>query len=228
MSGLNIEKEQPMATSGIPSPTLRRLTQYLTHVSCLREHHVEWISSSRMGSQLGIPAATVRQDMAYVSGFRGVERRGYSTERLTVKLRSVLGSSRPVGVVVAGTGDCGRAMAQCQELSRLGFEIRCVVDTDPQVVGEKVSSFMVESLDRLPALVRRCGIEVGIVAVLGPHVQQVTDRLVASGVRRVLNVSFCSVTVPRGVTLVEAPLIRSLLELYSAGKVKRRADSQMN
>jgi len=161
---------------------------------------------------LGLTSSTVRQDLSHLD-FSGTSKRGYETEGLFRVLVGVLGADKPWNMVVVGAGNLGRALALHEEFSRRGFHIRGIFDADPGKVGRKLGSLTVRRMDELPVLVPEWGVEMGIIAVPATAAQDVADRLIASGVRGLLNLALTHITVPQDVAIIDSRIVASLLEL---------------
>jgi redox-sensing transcriptional repressor len=91
-----------------------------------------------------------------------------------------------------------------------------VVDADPQLVGRPVADLAVESIDDLDAIVAERQIAIAILATPAAAAQEMADRLVAAGVRSILNFAPTVLTVPEGVSLrkVDLAIELQILSFY--------------
>lgn len=123
-------------------------------------------------------------------------------------------------MALIGAGNMGSALYSYKEFRRQGFDIVAVLDVSPDRVGQRWKDLVITHLDRLPAEVRRLGIELGVIAVPPRAAQAVADRLVAAGVRGILNFAHRKLFVPASVTLRNVNLSLELEGLAFAIKAR--------
>jgi redox-sensing transcriptional repressor len=157
----------------------------------------------------GVNAAKVRKDLSYLGtyGTRGV---GYEVRQLVVEIESKLGLTRDSPVVIIGVGNLGQALANYAGFRERGFPVVALVDADPAKVGVTVAGHVIRPLDDLEALVPSLGISVGIIATPGTAAQAVADRLVAAGVRSILNFAPSVIVVPATIPMRQVDLATEL------------------
>jgi redox-sensing transcriptional repressor len=202
-------------SSHLPRSVIGRLTKYLALVQDLCGEGVEWVSSHEIADSLGLTSSTVRQDLSHLD-FSGISKRGYKAAGLREALVQELGADTTWSVVVVGAGNLGRALALHEEFARRGFNIRGIFDSDSRKIGRRVGALTVRSMRDLPNAVRRTKAEIGILAVPPSAAQGVADLLIASGIKGVLNLALTHITAPKRVTVIDARIVASLLELSHA------------
>jgi AT-rich DNA-binding protein len=84
------------------------------------------------------------------------------------------------------------------------------MDRDREVVGQEVAGMIVGSVDDLEQIVTGSGVAIGVIATPASSAQPVCDRLVAVGVRSVLNFAPCVLSVPEGVAVRKVDLATEL------------------
>jgi redox-sensing transcriptional repressor len=173
------------------------------------------ISSERLAEMAGVNAAKVRKDLSYLGsyGTRGV---GYDVEFLLFQMSRELGLTQDWPVVIVGVGNLGHALANYDGFGERGFPVGALVDADPAKVGERVGDLVIHHIDELPAIVAGLGPSIGVVATPAPVAQEVADRLVAAGVRSILNFAPAVVSVPVDVSLrkVDLAIELQILSFY--------------
>lgn len=171
----------------IPDATVARLPGYLR---CLTDMHLAHgpCSSEDLARAAGVNAAQVRKDLSYLGaqGTRGV---GYDHEVLSQKIREVLGLTTRHTVVLIGAGNMGAALANYQGFANWGFEIVAILDVDRDRIGTHLNGLAVESLGNLEKIVVDRSVEIGILATPPAAAQPVADRLIAAGVKSILNLA---------------------------------------
>ncbi|MBW3614347.1 MAG: redox-sensing transcriptional repressor Rex [Actinobacteria bacterium] len=189
----------------IPEATVARLPLYLRSLVEVAEAKVPTISSERLAELAGVNAAKVRKDLSYLGsyGTRGV---GYEVEYLLYEISRELGLTQDWPVVIIGIGNLGHALANYRGFTARGFRVAALLDADATKVGERVAGLSVRSLDELPQLVAEHHVAIGIIATPAPAAQDVADRLVAAGVKSILNFAPAVLSVPEGVSLRKVDL----------------------
>ena len=189
----------------IPEATVARLPVYLRSLLELAGTGTVTISSERLAEMAGVNAAKVRKDLSYLGsyGTRGV---GYDVEFLLFQMSRELGLDQARPVVIVGVGNLGHALANYAGFSERGFPIGALVDADPAKVGERVGDLVIRSIDELDDIVAELGSAIGVVATPASVAQAVADRLVAAGVRSILNFAPAVVSVAPGVSLRKVDL----------------------
>ncbi|MET1003473.1 MAG: redox-sensing transcriptional repressor Rex [Acidimicrobiia bacterium] len=199
----------------IPEATVARLPLYYRALLETAERQVATISSERLAELAGVNAAKVRKDLSYLGsyGTRGV---GYDVEYLLHEISRELGLTRDWPVMIVGVGNLGRALANYRGFGARGFQVMAVVDADPQLVGRSVADLAVESIDDLDTIVAERQIAIAILATPAAAAQEMADRLVAAGVRSILNFAPTVLTVPEGVSLrkVDLAIELQILSFY--------------
>jgi redox-sensing transcriptional repressor len=193
----------------IPEATVTRLPVYLRSLLELASDKVSTVSSERLAELSGVNAAKVRKDLSYLGsyGTRGV---GYDVGFLVDQVGRELGTTRDWPVVIVGLGNLGRALANYNGFGSRGFRVAALVDADPTLVGETIGELTVVCIDQLESVVGEGQVAVGIVATTPTAAQDVADRLVAAGVRSILNFAPVVLTVPDGVSLRNVDLSMEL------------------
>jgi redox-sensing transcriptional repressor len=199
----------------IPEATVARLPLYYRALLETAERQVATISSERLAELAGVNAAKVRKDLSYLGsyGTRGV---GYDVEYLLHEISRELGLTRDWPVMIVGVGNLGRALATYRGFGARGFQVMAVVDADPQLVGRSVADLAVVSIDDLDTIVAERQIAIAILATPAAAAQEMADRLVAAGVRSILNFAPTVLTVPEGVSLrkVDLAIELQILSFY--------------
>ncbi|HSH46106.1 MAG TPA: redox-sensing transcriptional repressor Rex [Longimicrobiales bacterium] len=179
----------------VSEPTIGRLSVYLRLLAELADSGKRTVSSEELARQSGTTAAQVRKDLSLFGTF-GKRGLGYSVPELVERLRSILGLERSWGVALVGAGKIGAALFGYENFRRQGFHIQAVFDSDPAKVGQEWNGLVVQADEDMDAVLSDLGIEIAVVAVPARAAQQVVDRLVALGVRGILNFAPVQLEVP--------------------------------
>jgi len=184
----------------LPEASVARLPLYLRCLADLIANGTATVSSVRLAELAGVNASNVRKDLSYLGsyGTRGV---GYDVEYLRFQIRRELGLTRDWPVILVGVGNLGQALANYAGFGDRGFPIAALIDADATKVGSVVHGHTVHHIDELDDLVASTQATIGIISVPGRHAQEVADRLVAAGLRSILNFAPSVITVPEDVSL---------------------------
>lgn len=184
----------------IPEATVMRLSIYSRYLHQLIDEEVETVSSDEIARGVGVSSAQVRKDLAYFGEFgtRGV---GYRVEELYGHLMKILGLDRRWNIIIIGAGKLGSALALYHGFVDRGFSIKSILDVDKTKVGTRLGPVEVECLAVLEQRVKEHHISIGVVTVPAAVAQEVTDKLVASGVKAILNFSPRVLKVPNHIIL---------------------------
>jgi redox-sensing transcriptional repressor len=195
----------PRADRHIPEATVARLPVYLRSLLEVAAEGTETISSETLAEMAGVNAAKVRKDLSYLGSFgtRGV---GYDVQYLLFQMSAELGLNQDWPVLIVGVGYLGHALANYGGFGQRGFTVAALIDADPARVGEKIGDVVVHAMDDLDAVVRDHGIAIGVIAVPAAAAQDVADKLVAAGVRSILNFAPVTLVVPEDVEVRKVDL----------------------
>ena len=203
----------PRPADRISERTTNRLSVYLRCLNELDDAGVETVSSRVLAEQFHLNAAQIRKDLAYFGEF-GVRGVGYYVRELKRHLRQILGLDREVRVAIVGAGNLGLALADYPGFRREGFTIAALFDVAPGKVGQHSrGGIQICDMRDFRKLVRRERIHLAVLAVPAPAAQPVVNRIVAAGVKAILNFSPGRLRVPAGVKLKHVDLTVSLESL---------------
>jgi redox-sensing transcriptional repressor len=206
----------------IPEPALRRLPWYLAYVSLLRERNVEYVSSTQISRELKVDASQIAKDLSFLN-IKGKTRIGYEVVLLEHKLEEFLGFRRQHRAVMVGVGSLGGALMQDSGLLRYGLQIVAGFDVNPALVGTCKHGLPIYHIDELAQRNVSLNAGIGIVAVPVEHAQEVTDKLIAAGVKAIWNFTPYRIYAPEGIVISNTSIYAHLAVMYNrmGGEVKR-------
>jgi len=222
---MSLTSPEPMKK--VPGSTVTRLSVYLRLLEELPSQGVSTIASEELATRAGTTAAQVRKDLSFFGTF-GKRGLGYGVVPLSSALRSILGLERKWRVALVGAGQLGRALLGHAEFWRQGFAIEAVFDTDPRKIGQRCYGVRVRPAVELEDGLGR-GYDIAIVAVPAAAAQEVADRLVAAGIRAILNFAPVKLQLPEGVALKSVNMaveLESLSFALANARVAALADAE--
>jgi len=208
---------------GIPDASIARLPRYLRALHDLAASGASTVSSEELAAASSVNSAKLRRDLSYLGsyGTRGV---GYPVDYLGYQIERELGLTHDWPVVIVGVGNLGHALANYSGFATHGLRIACLVDADARRVGEIVGGLPIRHVEELDRLVIKHRVVIGVVATPPTAAQEVCDRLVAAGVRSILNFASAVVVVPNGVELRSVDLSTEL-QILAFHEQRRRSAS---
>lgn len=210
-----------MAEEIVPDVVISRLPWYLQTLNQLARQGMHTVSSKMLAERLGTTAAQIRKDLSYFGGF-GKQGTGYSIYYLIEQLQKILNLDRVWRVVVVGAGDLGRALTRYQGFASRGIEIGLLFDVDPKVIGTPVGSVVVEDIAVMEEKIREKDIKIAILTVPAQAAQQTADKLVAAGVKSILNYAPITLITPESVHVQHIdPVLHLQRMMYYLGESKR-------
>jgi redox-sensing transcriptional repressor len=200
----------------IPEATVARLAVYLRVLTDLADAGRATVSSGELASAAGVNPAGLRKDLSHLGpcGVRGV---GYDVDALRDRVAAVLGGEQSRACVLVGIGNLGSALADYAGFGTRGFEFVGIFDAAPERVGQRIGGHTVLAVDRLEEVVARTGASIGVIATPAAVAQQLCDRLVAAGVRSILNFAPVALAAPAGVDVRQVDLSVELQVLAFLG-----------
>lgn len=191
---------------GIPAATVTRLPLYLRS---LNEYAGLTISSEQLARLAHVNSAKVRKDLSYLGsyGTRGV---GYDVEHLRHQISRELGLTHDWRVAIVGVGNLGSALANYGGFSQRGFAVMGLFDADESKVGRRIAGLEVESLSSLEDAVASRDLSIGVLTAPAHAAQEVADRMVAAGIKSILNFAPVVLEVPDDVEVRRVDLSMEL------------------
>jgi len=211
-------------TKPIPEATVARLPVYLRVLGELGIQQIQTVSSERLAEAAGVNPPKVRKDLSYLGsyGTRGV---GYDVSYLVYQISRELGLTQDWPVAIVGMGNLGQALAGYKGFPERGFRISALFDKDDSRIGQKVGDLEIEHVDDLERSLKEKDISIAIIATPAPAAQETAERLVAAGVRSVLNFAPTVLTVPDKIHLrqVDLSVELQILAFYEQRGAGRKA-----
>jgi len=209
----------------IPEPTLRRLPIYYQYLKKMQaESGLDHISSTRIGNDLNILPIQVRKDLQITQAL-GKPKLGYGVRELMATIEAFLGWNNTTDGYLVGVGNLGSALLGYQGFRESGLNVIAAFDVDEQKVGTEIHGTRVLHVSKLPNLIKRTGIKIGILTVPAQSAQSLADTMIKAGIRAIWNFSPVKLNAPPHVVIQHENLASSLAVLSKklAGALKATA-----
>src|SRR3954447_13216386 len=200
----------------IPEATVARLAVYLRVLTGLADAGRSTVSSGELAASAGVNPAGLRKDLSHLGpcGVRGV---GYEVAVLRDRIAAVLGGEQSRACVLVGIGNLGSALADYAGFGTRGFEFVALFDAAPSRIGQTIGGLTVRPMEELEQVVTATRASIGVVATPAEVAQRVCDRLIAVGVRSILNFAPVALAAPAGVDVRQVDLSVELQVLAFLG-----------
>lgn len=201
-------------TDKVPEPTLRRLPWYLSTVKLMKENGEEYVSSTSISKKINVDASQVAKDLSYVR-IAGRTRVGYKISTMIEVLEDFLGFTRIHKAYLFGVGNLGGALLQDSGLSQFGLEIVGAFDVNPNLVGTAVNGIPVYHTDDFEKVMSTNPVNIGMLTVPINIAQEITDRMVAGGIKAVWNFTPFRIRVPEDIVVQNTSLYAHLAVMFN-------------
>lgn len=196
----------------VPEPTLKRLPLYHRLLKDLQAAGQEAVSCTDIGAELKLDPTQVRKDLE-AAGLTGRPRIGYAVNGVIDGIEEFLGWKKVNEAFLVGAGSMGSALLGYRKFEECGLKIIAAFDTDPVKIGKRIHGKHVLPLDKLPDLLERMHVLIGIITVPAAQAQAVADLLVAGGVRAIWNFAPIRLRLPDNIIVHNEDLYCSLASL---------------
>jgi redox-sensing transcriptional repressor len=193
----------------IADSTVRRLSLYLRYLEDFEHRGQATVSSDALATRGGTTSAQVRKDLSFFGSF-GKRGLGYPVGVLARRLREILGLTRRYQLAVVGAGKIGSALVQYRGFRLRGFDIVAIFDSDRTKIGRTLDGLEVSDVAGLESALADLPVDMGVIVVPGEQAQAIADRLVAAGVKAILNFAPAQLAVPDEVSLKNVNLALEL------------------
>jgi redox-sensing transcriptional repressor len=199
--------------------TINRLTQYHTILREFSKKEIENITSAQISYFLKIDETQVRKDIKSIN-CKGKCKVGYSVYELKEAIETILDYKTIKKAFVIGAGNLGIALSKYSKFSEFGLEIKGLFDVNPSIIGQKFDNKEIYHLDEIEKKIIQTGVNIAILTLPNKVAQEVTDKLVASGIKYIWNCAPSILSVPDDVKVWNENLIGSFLQFCAIEDVK--------
>ena len=196
----------------ISKATMSRYPVYLKALRQMQHEGKELFLSSELYEVTGIQDTTIRRDFTYLSKEESLGQRGkgYDTKKVIDVISSVLGLGSSEPIIIVGVGNLGSAILKYNRWQYTVGKIVKGYDNDRNKIGEKYG-VPITSVDDLEATFPE-GCRIAILTI-SESVQETVDRLVALGIKGIVDFTHTHFTVPADVRVQNVDVVVAIQEL---------------
>ncbi len=201
-----------MDHSKIPQATAKRLPLYYRFLKNLHASGKQRVSSAELSDAVKVDSATIRRDFSYF-GALGKKGYGYNVNYLLSFFRKTLDQDETTNVTLIGVGNLGTAFLHYNFIKNNNTKIAMAFDINEEKIGTEVGGVPVYDLNKLEEHMTDDDIPVAILTVPAQAAQSITDRLVALGIKGILNYTPARLNVPEHIRIHHIDLAVELQSL---------------
>lgn len=201
-----------MLDAKISVAVIKRLPKYYRYLELIGDKGIIRVSSQELSKITGLTASQIRQDLNHFGAF-GQQGYGYNVEELKIELEKIMGVDKPYNVVIIGFGNIGSALLNYSGFKKKGFKVVGIFDNSLEIIGNKANDVVIKDISELEEVVTREKVDIAILAIPAIPAQEITDKLVACGIKGIWNFAPIDLKLPRNVVLENVHLDGSLLTL---------------
>lgn len=198
----------------VPEPTLRRLPWYLAFLKLMKGWGETFASSTQIAKQINVDPSQVAKDLSYVN-ISGKTRVGYEIAPLVDGLETFLGFSECHKAFLFGVGSLGAALLHDSGLNQYGLQIVAGFDIRPELAGTVINGIPVYHLSEFAKREKESGATIGIITVPVDKAQEVTDMIIASGIKALWNFTPFRIRVPENVVVQNTSIYAHLAVMFN-------------
>lgn len=191
---------------------MRRMPAYYRQLRDLEALGFIDLSSKDLARRMNLTDSQIRHDFNAFGGF-GRRGRGYNVALLRRSIGDILDINRPHDVIIIGAGNIGRALAQYKGFPDSGFRLKAIFDSDPELVGKKISGVKVFNISSLSKYLVKSPTDIAIICTPGDKAQALVEPLAAGGIKGIWNFAAMDITAPPQVVVSNVHLTDSLMML---------------
>lgn len=199
----------------IPAPSKKRL---LTLSRLLSQQKKEKITSVELSTLTGWGEATIRRDISLLELHNGVSN-GYDVKILHDAIRSAfqieVSKNEKKRCCIVGLGKLGEALLESSVFEGSGFELAAGFDTNMNKIEIMKSSIPLFLALDLESKIRSLKIEYAVLAVPDSKAQLMADRLIACGIKGIVNYTNAVLSLPKDVKIQNVNTVIVLTEMVA-------------
>lgn len=193
----------------LPHKTVERLSQYRRILTNLHKCGKQNIFSHELAAMLHITPVQVRRDIMLI-GYTGTLKKGYNVSGLINLIGLLIDIEEGYRIAIIGVGNLGRAIINylTSESRKMAFIV--AFDKNPQKIGKKFSGVKCYDVKNLTDVINKENLKIAVLTVPPHTAKGITETLVKSGIKGILNYTSAPLNVPEHICLEEYSIITSL------------------
>ena len=193
----------------LPEKSVERISQYRKILLENEKNGKTHIYSHELAAQLHLTPVQVRRDIMLI-GYSGTQRKGYVIKDLYARIVEVLNQGMKLNIAMVGMGNLGKAISSYFENKNPSLEIKAGFDNHENKINRVISGIKCYHISELQKKIKELNISIAILTLPPEQAQNVTDKLVMSGIKGVLNFTGITLNVPPNIYVEDYDMSSSL------------------
>ena len=194
------------AINDLPTATRKRLVQL---EELLKSWSGKKITSAKICELTGWKDSLVRHDLWLIGNSARGWKNGYNVAELLTEIQAI-NKSESQNVCIAGLGRLGAALLDENLFGGSQFVIKAGFDSNVNRVEILRSTFPLYPAAEMNWVIKQEKITLAILAVAEKDAQQMSDKLIAAGVKGIVNMTNSVLRVPENVKVENLSILNSL------------------
>lgn len=196
----------------LPPRTVVRLSKYRRLLAKTSKGEYAYIFSHHLAKLLNLTPVQVRRDLMLI-GLSGNHRKGYNIKELIMLIGKTIDREEGHNLAIVGMGNLGRAVTRFIRKSEAQMQIVAGFDIDPKKINIEIDGVLCYHISSVREQISSKGIEIVVLTSSAEAAQSITDVLVESGVKGILNFTSEHLDVPGDIYLKNYDIMTSLEEI---------------
>lgn len=175
---------------------IMRLSRYRHALIRLKARSFEKVFSDNLADATSVSPSLVRKDFS-TFGISGNKRGGYQIDTIIKELNSILDKNTDHQFIEVGAGNLGKALLNYPGFIKSGIKIVAAFDVNPAKI-DRNAQIPILPIEELHDFVKNNNIEYGIISTPDFAAQQVFVRMIAAGIKGILNFAPICLRGPEG------------------------------
>ncbi|MGI6355924.1 MAG: redox-sensing transcriptional repressor Rex [Lentisphaerae bacterium] len=193
----------------VPEKTVARLCLYRRILMQMLPEGRRFVRSHDIAALARVTSAQVRRDIMAL-GYKGLPGKGYGVQELLDSMSLFIDAPEREEVALVGVGNLGRALLAYLVGRRPNLTLRAAFDIDPAKDGLVINGCPCYNVNRMAAIIAAFKIRIAVLAVPAAVAQDVAEKLIACGVKGILNFVPVRLHVPDSVHVEDMDISSSL------------------
>jgi redox-sensing transcriptional repressor len=190
--------------------TMQRMPNYLGYLKNKKTLMIQNISSVAIAEDMQLNAMVVKKDLQLASSVEGKPNVGFNIEQLIWDIEKFLGYDNTKDAILIGVGQLGKVLLSYKGFENYGLNIVAAFDNKKEIIDSDFKGNKIFDIKKMPALVKRMSIHLGIITVPKENAQEVCDLMIKSGIKAIWNFAPIHLIVPKNVVLMNEDLAATL------------------
>lgn len=199
----------------IPQPVIKRLCMIFQLLNEMIDSGHTTVSSSVLGTRLGIGSHNVRKDISCLDGVKSGGA-GYDIINLKNAIAEKFGFTAQKAACVVGLGRIGTAFLQHSNTVKSEFRIVAGFDSNSNRIETIKTSINVYPAYQISEIARRLNILIAILTVPDTAAQDAVNRLIDGGVKGIINFTDTNLVIRKDDVFVKNMDVTGEMRMLSA------------